>query len=68
MPWQENGRFYYAALLPSDTPGHPAKSQTQTAFAVSYRTFHEGNHAASPLTARNPRYFSQDMTISTISS
>ena len=28
MTWQENGRFYYAALLASDTPGHPGISDT----------------------------------------
>ena len=28
MTWQENGRFYYAALLASDTPGHPGTSDT----------------------------------------
>ena len=41
MTWQENGRFHHAALLlASDTPEHPAKSQTQTMFVMPYRTLH----------------------------
>ena len=57
MTWYENGRFYYAALLASDTPGHPAKSQTQTIFVMPHRTLHARKSLATkkhPKSAKTP--------------
>ena len=43
----ENG-----GLRASDTPGHPAKFQTQTMFVMSYRTFHYPGHPPHKLRLR----------------